>query len=257
MNGKLEFIFSCIHSEAYYISFHKHNCFELVYYIKGSGYSTIDNVRNKYTSNSFTITLPGYEHDERHLEETEVLFIGFGYVGNEILLENGLYYDGYSRKILFLLEEMKLEMSSRQANFKLKLDLLVQQLIIEIDRLKNFTTTEDSELVHIKKFIFENYHQDISIGELAKLSGYSYHHFRRIFKQKTGFSPMNYIIKVRLDNARKLLACTNIKISHIAQSCGFASASQFCSFFKEEYSETPLSFRKRAANPGLFPKIPG
>lgn len=246
LNSKLEFLYSHVLGETNYVGFHKHNCYELVYYIKGSGYSTIGNVGNRYSNHSFTITLPGYEHDERHLEKTELIFIGFHYSGKDILLENGLYYDGYSRKILFLLEEMKLEMSARQANYKLKLDLLVQELLIEIDRLKYPLASVDSELVYIKKFIVENYHRDIDISELAKLSGYSTNHFRRIFKKKTGLSPVNYIIGVRLENARKLLENSDARISDIAQSCGFASASQFCSFFKEEYHETPLCFRKRA-----------
>ncbi len=63
-------------------------------------------------------------------------------------------------------------------------------------------------------------------------SGYSYDHFRHMFKERTGLSPMNYIIDKRIDYAKRLIVSTDMTLSTISQECGFSTSSQFSSMFR-------------------------
>jgi AraC-like DNA-binding protein len=239
MNCSLEFLYYATHPESSYVDFHRHNCYELVYYITGTGYMNLDGIAYRYQPNTITITLPQYNHDEKHLEETDVLFIGFTYEKGPIQIRNGLFFDDEQQTLLHILEEMKNELLEKKLHHTLKLDLLVSELLIEFDRIHQVSDHYFDELSYIKKFIDENYNQQINIQTLAELSGYSYHRFRHVFKEKMGLSPGKYIITQKVENAKQRLITTNLTISTIAHECGFSSSSLFTQQFKKLTGKTP------------------
>jgi len=252
MNCKFEFIYSITRKSTEYINFHKHNCFELVYYLSGSGHTTIGDKEYTYSENSYSIVLPNTMHDERHYVDTSVLFIGFSYSPSEsgnisidipLNSKEGVYFGKPSISILNFLEKMQTEFASKQNLYNLKLDLLVAEMLIELHRSEENRVVEYNEIEYIKMFIHENYNQNIDLQTLAELSGYSYHHFRHIFKDKVGLSPMNYIINVRIKKAKQLLIGTKLPISTIAQECGFSNHSQFSLVFKKVIGFTPIVYR--------------
>jgi AraC-like DNA-binding protein len=244
MTSSLEFIYRTKIGVETDVFFHTHNCHELVYYISGSGYTCIDNINYKYLPNTFTITQAGFSHNEVHLENTDVIYIGFNCRDNEMNFSNGLYEDSLPSKILLLMEEIKDEMLSKKLYREKKMDLLLQILMLEFQRVNSRERESGDPIIYLRKYIMENFHQDISVKDLASQSGYSYHHFRRIFKQHAGLSPVNYLINIRVENAKKLLESSQHKMSTIAQSCGFSTSSQFCSMFKEYTGLTPAEYRR-------------
>jgi len=94
------------------------------------------------------------------------------------------------------------------------------------------------------KYIDENYTKAIDVKELAKREHISYAYFRTIFKQKTGTSPNQYIIMLRLRNASLLLKQTDLSIKEIAESMGFSDQMYFSRIFKKRFGMTPKDFRK-------------
>lgn len=94
------------------------------------------------------------------------------------------------------------------------------------------------------KYIDENYAKEIDIKELAKQEHMSYTYFRTIFKKRTGTSPNQYIITIRLRNASLLLKQTELSIKEIAESVGFSDQMYFSRIFKKRFSMTPKEFRK-------------
>lgn len=75
------------------------------------------------------------------------------------------------------------------------------------------------------------------------MAGYSYHHFRHLFKAKTGLAPFEYIIEKRIEAAKNLLSNTNKSITYISENCGFSSCSQFSMLFKKHCGLSPKQFR--------------
>ncbi len=226
-----------------YFDFHSHQAYELVYYLKGSGSTTIHGVKYEYFPGSFAITEPNHKHDEYHCEDTYVIYVVFTHNGDITELTDGISYDNAGNTVRHILEEMKKEYYTQSSHYKLKLDLLTQQLLIELARIAEKKHSSDNLSLAIK-CLNENYIDRIDLKALAERAGYSYNQFRRIIKRHTGLSPVNYVIERRIENARYLLKCTSLPISHISQECGFATDSQFCSMFKKAVGQTPKAYRK-------------
>lgn len=107
------------------------------------------------------------------------------------------------------------------------------------------TDRTSASLKNALKYIDENYTKEIDIKELAKQEHISYTYFRTIFKKKTGTSPNQYIITIRLRNASLLLKQTELSIKEISESVGFADQMYFSRIFKKRFGMTPKEFRKQ------------
>lgn len=93
---------------------------------------------------------------------------------------------------------------------------------------------------------------DLSVDALAAHAGISRAHFRRVFEEATGTSPHRYVLSARLEEARNLLAVTNLPIAAVAQECGFSSQSHLTHRFRAAHGTTPADYRmkaRRAARP--------
>lgn len=93
------------------------------------------------------------------------------------------------------------------------------------------------------EYINENLERDLTLSEIAASVGMSSYHFARTFKQATGLPPHQYLIKLRLENAKRLLAQTNLAIAEIAYRVGFASQSHFTTLFRKHVGTTPKAYR--------------
>lgn len=238
-----EYLYCGGRDKSTYFEPHKHQAYELVYYLKGNGRTTINGVKYEYSPGTFTITEPGHTHDEFHTEDTYVIYIIFTYARDVVDLVDGIFCDTICYTIRNILEEMKKEFYAQAKYFKIKLGLLTEQLIIELSRI--FEKQQSSDNISFAvNYMNENYRGKIYLKLLAEKSGYSYNHFRRLLTKRTGMSPINYIMLQRIENAKYLLRYTNLPIMHISQECGFATESQFCSIFKRKVLQTPMTYRK-------------
>lgn len=94
------------------------------------------------------------------------------------------------------------------------------------------------------RFIIENYHQTITVEDVARSAHLSASQFSRKFKKQTGASPYEYILNVRLAKAKEMLKNTSLPVSEIAYRTGFQSDSNFIYFFKRKEGVSPTRFRK-------------
>ena len=69
------------------------------------------------------------------------------------------------------------------------------------------------------------------------------YYFSHRFKKYYGISPMKYVIAVKLEKAKMLLRCSDLKIRTIARSCGFETPTYFSTYFRREYGITPEEYR--------------
>ncbi len=87
---------------------------------------------------------------------------------------------------------------------------------------------------------------DISLDDLAGAAFLSPFHFVRVFGNTMGVPPHRYLSRMRLEQAKTLLALRDKPISQIALTCGFSSQSNFTRAFNRAAGMTPLAFRKQA-----------
>ena len=71
----------------------------------------------------------------------------------------------------------------------------------------------------------------------------SYVHFRRIFRQVTGWSPGQYLLECRLRHAEKLFMTSHLRISEISNECGFEDEFHFSRIFKKHRAMSPSRLR--------------
>ena len=83
---------------------------------------------------------------------------------------------------------------------------------------------------------------DLSLSELAGLVQMSSHYFCQLFKQSTGFSPHQFVIRCRIERAKELLSKDRQTIAEIARSVGFTDQSHFHRHFKRLVGVTPKAF---------------
>lgn len=88
------------------------------------------------------------------------------------------------------------------------------------------------------EYINENYGQNFSLQDLARLVNLSPFHFSRVFSQETGMAPHGYLIQVRIKKAQRDLL-KGKPIADAAYRAGFADQSHFTRFFKKIVGITP------------------
>ncbi|RXJ98455.1 hypothetical protein CRV02_13255 [Arcobacter sp. CECT 8989] len=94
-------------------------------------------------------------------------------------------------------------------------------------------------------YIDQNYSTDITVKELATISGYSLFHFHKIFKEIVGENVNSYIRNTRLEKASNLLLYNQHKtIKNIAIDTGFTTSTGFTASFKKKFGLTPKEWRK-------------
>jgi len=84
-----------------------------------------------------------------------------------------------------------------------------------------------------------------SLTSLAKEAGMSRSAFAREFKATLGVTPMEFVTRIRLNLARRLLISTVRPVEAIASEVGFSSRSHFSRLFSDHYGKDPSTFRRR------------
>ena len=96
-----------------------------------------------------------------------------------------------------------------------------------------------------KDYIDANFKDtSLSIDFLAEKAGVSNVYFRRLFKTQYHLSPSQYIISVRLKNAKSLMSYPFLTLEECALQSGFSSLQYFCRVFKKHTGITPSEYRR-------------
>lgn len=90
----------------------------------------------------------------------------------------------------------------------------------------------------------EHYAASLTVDLLAHEVGLSPAHFARAFKETLGQAPHSYLLKLRLEKARRLLDHSDAVLSNVAQRTGFADQAHFTRLFKREFGVTPGALMK-------------
>lgn len=98
-------------------------------------------------------------------------------------------------------------------------------------------------IARAKKYISENYNQDISLKEVADEVNLSPSYFSTVFKSFCGSSYSQYITNIRVDNAKVLLTNTNLKVYEIAEQVGYHNAYYFNRIFKKVTGLSPGEYK--------------
>jgi len=96
-----------------------------------------------------------------------------------------------------------------------------------------------------REFIRTNYKKKIKLVDISKAIYLSPYYLSHIFKRETGVTLMEYLAKVRIEEAKYLLENTPLNTTRIAFQVGYSDQSYFCKVFKKSEGISPSDYRKR------------
>lgn len=148
-----------------------------------------------------------------------------------------------------IFQNMQHEITNQEIGFVTRVNQLIDELLILIAR--QFTRQNNSRrdfpqtFMKLEQTLRENLSHQWTVEEMAGLVGLGTTAFSEKVKSYTGFSPLNYLINIRISEAIKLLKRKDVNVTDIALDIGFYSSQHFATTFKKLTGYTPSEFRKK------------
>lgn len=116
-------------------------------------------------------------------------------------------------------------------------------------------STSADTLAAVQQHIDAQLHTPLALEELAAIAGMSLSHFCRMFRERLGATPHQYILSRRVMRAKRMLwsrpahPSAAASMVEVALACGFGSSSHFSAHFKRHTGQTPLQWQRKASRP--------
>lgn len=116
---------------------------------------------------------------------------------------------------------------------------------------KEKSTYNSRRIEKIMEFVNDNFSQNITLGDAAKIAGMTEVSLSRFFKLRTGKTFVDTLNDIRLGHASRMLIDTTQSVNEIAYKCGFNNMSNFNRIFKKKKDSTPKDFRHSYTSVGV------
>lgn len=131
--------------------------------------------------------------------------------------------------------------------------ILYQNTDVEhMGKKENYSASSQARLQLMMQYIHQKFAYNISLSDIADQAKVSKSTALNLFQRYLGISPVTYLINYRLQEAAKLLASTEKKVTVISKDTGFDNVDYFCKAFKKYYKLTPTEYRKKAGSSGVM-----
>lgn len=125
--------------------------------------------------------------------------------------------------------------------------ILYQNTDVEhMGKKESYSASSQARLQLMMQYIHQKSAYNISLSDIADQAKVSKSTALNLFHRYLGISPVTYLVNYRLQEAAKLLASTEKKVTVISKDTGFDSVDYFCKAFKKYYKLTPTEYRKKA-----------
>ena len=108
---------------------------------------------------------------------------------------------------------------------------------------------QDYRAEYACRFVLAHYQENINRDKMAEMVNLSPGYFSNLFRAEVGMSFSDYLIQVRIENAKRLLRRFDLSVEAISRQCGFNSLAHFSRTFKDRVTLSPLKFRKSPNTP--------
>lgn len=100
------------------------------------------------------------------------------------------------------------------------------------------------EIIKGKEYIENHWKEEFDIVAVANASGFSKTQFTRLFKARTGITPLNYYLDIKINMLKQKLLDTNLSVAQAFSACGLDYSGHYAKIFKAHVGTTPSSYRK-------------
>ena len=250
--------------------FHKHNHFEILLTKSNDSaksYFITENFKLDFNSNSVVLAHPNLKHrTERNTKNTFRIIVCFKrefiepiaqFLDIDIDALFSKYVLNYTNEqisdIMSIANKIVDEYKSNNDCLKNKdIKLLTAMLLYKLTKYESeaeFSFAKEDLMSEIVAFLQYNYNSHITLEYLAEKFGINKYELCKRSKKHFGFTVIELLTNIRINNARKLLEETTLTIVDIAERVGFNSSSYFSKNFKAHTGYSPQEYREKMRKP--------
>lgn len=258
---------------------HSHEFLEICLVYKGKGVHTINGLSSDCTEGEYFIINQDIPHAIYPKGEMIVYNVVFTPDFIDTIMEGDDFEDilqYYLFKRIFIVDKSTIRFTATEgivnlfisihAEYKSKtvgyIDALRSMLILLLIytlRQTNKTSATlpqglSSNFNDVISYIIKNYHEKISLQELADLAFVSKEHLSREFKKRTGKNITEFIIDLRVAKAKDLLVNTSKSIAEIANIVGYSNVKHFSKVFGRKTQVSPTVYRRNRTHNNMNKK---
>src|SRR5690349_15267959 len=166
----------------------------------------------------------------------------------KILVLNNMPVISKLKEVGSVFYNLQNEILKQELGFSTRVNQLLDELFIlitrQLTRQNNSHRDFPQTFLKLEETLRKNLSHQWTVEEMAALVGLGTTAFNEKVKNFTGFSPLNYLINIRISEAIKLLKRPDVNVTSIALETGFYSSQHFSTTFKKLTGFTPSEFRK-------------
>lgn len=238
---------------------HTHSYAELFYIVGGDGQFRIEEQLYPVCADQLVIVNPNVLHTEVSYASHPLEYIVLGIEGLELSVSEGsdrrfcILDHRSSGDVLTCLRNILRESEAALPGYETICQAYMEILVVRLMRSTGFSVTaaeatpaSSSQCAAVRRYIDAHYKESLDLDTLAQEAHVNKYYMAHAFKREFGISPINYLIRRRIEESRYLLRETDLSLSQISRMLGFSSASYFSQTFRRTEGITPMEYRKKA-----------
>lgn len=165
------------------------------------------------------------------------------------LATDTLYLPGNSKFITAILREIELELLAKQPRSEILRELKFRELVLKLSRsirepdsARNLKKQTLTVLRQVRQQVFARLDHNWTVAEMANMSYISPSRFHAVYREAFGISPMEDLIRARIDTAKNRLLSGQETVQQIANSLGYGNVTHFCRQFRRFTGFSPKEF---------------
>lgn len=233
--------------------------YQLMYISAGKAHFYFNDVEKIITKGNMVLFRPGVPqmYYLYAADKPETYWIHFTGSDVDLLLDyyqmpkdECVFFTGTSPDYQWLYRQMIQELQLQRANYEDLLTLNLRHIFLLINRYlkeggKQIGSEMLDEIERATHYFNENYNQPIVIEKYAQEHLMTPCWFIQNFKQVTKYTPMQYIVSLRIHNAMNLMENTRYNINQIAEAVGYDNALYFSRLFRKHTGMSPSAYKKQ------------
>ena len=239
---------------------HYHDAHQLLYVVEGAAEVSIDGEPHRVEAGELVILSRFEEHSLHVLTSTYKRYTlrlsangdnhADEYLFSSVLVNRAASFRHVikAEALRDAFEQMTVEFHTDGAMREEMLELYLKQLFILLYRsAPHLFPSSVNRNTHLVRAVQRRFEEDcrtsVSLAGIAAEYHVSPSYFSHLFKETTGYAPIEYLMLCRLSAAKRYLCDTELPVKEIVERCGFSDESNFSRTFKARTAMTPSAFR--------------
>jgi AraC-type DNA-binding domain-containing proteins len=231
--------------------------YQIIYIVKGKGYYNFSGKTHKIGEGNIIVYLPGQTQFCKYdfKDSTELFWIYFtgsavhDYLSNMRILEKQVHYVGVNNEIISIFKKTISELQLKRPKFENLCSVYLLELftffsILQLNS-KTVKSSTDDAIIRLALKMHSKYPKKCSVNDFARICNLSLSRFTHKFKKEIGFTPVQYVTRIRIEEAKYMLSNSSLNITEISSVVGYDNPLYFSRIFKKALGVSPSLYKTR------------